>query len=172
MQRRFRAPHIFLFVLFAICAAWVRSYYNADLVAFVTPSGRIQAAASLNGSLVLVGTSIVVNSCDSLPLLRESMPPVDAMHQAGKFISFDYISRAFGGFAFVSGSPPITGEPTGQWIAVRIPYWFPVALCVVKGTRSAWRDWVRNERRRRGLCIHCGYDLRASGSACPECGID
>ena len=58
-------------------------------------------------------------------------------------------------------------------LAVVVPYWSVVALasllpvyCLTK-VPGALR---RRRRVRRGLCVHCGYDLRASSDRCPECG--
>jgi hypothetical protein len=56
-----------------------------------------------------------------------------------------------------------------------VPHWFLVLLLAAM---PAW--WVlrwrreRESRRRaeRGLCLHCGYDLRATPQRCPECGVE
>jgi hypothetical protein len=73
--------------------------------------------------------------------------------------------------------------PGGTWKvdqtapAVVIPYrvwWVPLWLpMLVTGLLPAWRltGYVKRRRRRlRGLCMACGYDLRAMVERCPECG--
>ena len=61
-----------------------------------------------------------------------------------------------------------TGDPHAFWVAV--PYWM---LILIGLPLPVW-TWDRRRRARarqaRGLCVGCGYDLRASPDRCPECG--
>ena len=53
-----------------------------------------------------------------------------------------------------------------------VPLWFPTLLSLI--LPAVWLHRFRSERRkqREGLCLVCGYDLRAHapGQVCPECG--
>ena len=79
-------------------------------------------------------------------------------------------------------SNPALAEPFGMWagfgymhrstgrVAISVPYYFIALLTAVPAIL-----WVRKRRRLRyrrqaGLCVVCGYDLRASPDRCPECG--
>ena len=54
---------------------------------------------------------------------------------------------------------------------VLLPWWLLLALA---GAPCLWRFDKKAKRRvwqlAQGLCLHCGYDLRASRERCPECG--
>ena len=56
-------------------------------------------------------------------------------------------------------------SPTISWISLAcgvlsIPFWFPLSLRIER----------EQKRRRKGLCVVCGYDLRETPQKCPECG--
>jgi hypothetical protein len=43
----------------------------------------------------------------------------------------------------------------------------PIAVVAIS---ERVRRYRQHRRRRAGLCVNCGYDLRASDDRCPECG--
>lgn len=60
-----------------------------------------------------------------------------------------------------------------RWIVIPVVF-FPLAALAVAGAPLVLLI-ERNRRRLRdreqmNLCVHCGYDLRASPDRCPECG--
>ena len=62
--------------------------------------------------------------------------------------------------------PGVFGQ--SRWMA--IPYLTPLLAFAALPTIVAMSAWRRRRRNRRGLCRHCGYDLRGSPAQCPECG--
>jgi len=55
------------------------------------------------------------------------------------------------------------------WVLV-LPYWVFCAVLSLLPFRVALRYMRSSRRARLGCCARCGYDLRASGPRCPECG--
>ena len=52
----------------------------------------------------------------------------------------------------------------------RAPIWPLTAGCAILGLWIGWPLHRRRKRKKLGLCLRCGYDLRASEERCPECG--
>ena len=45
-----------------------------------------------------------------------------------------------------------------------------VLIHIPAQVRRGYLERQAERRRRLGLCLHCGYDLRAAENRCPECG--
>ncbi len=57
-----------------------------------------------------------------------------------------------------------------RWSIV-VPLWMPASLFAAVWCYYFLVPSLRRRRRKRlGLCLYCGYDLRASINRCPECG--
>jgi hypothetical protein len=71
----------------------------------------------------------------------------------------------FLGFIYRSWLEP--AHPPFRLIYVGIPFWFPLVI-----TSLAPTVWIltRKKPSKIGVCIFCGYDLRATPNRCPECG--
>jgi hypothetical protein len=53
---------------------------------------------------------------------------------------------------------------------VTFPHWVAVLATALLPALAGRRARLARRRRRLGLCMRCGYDLRATRGQCPECG--
>ena len=85
------------------------------------------------------------------------------------YLGFNYRSASIQFLPLDTGPPRV--PPARYWM-VRLPYWLPLLLALGVPARRLWAARSRRAARRReqGLCVTCGYDLRATKDRCPECG--
>lgn len=65
--------------------------------------------------------------------------------------------------------PSVGRHPSGEWFS--FPLHFPLLGLLIAVIYPVLPTTVKRRRRKRGLCVHCEYDLTGNVSGvCPECG--
>ena len=85
------------------------------------------------------------------------------------------ISRWWGRWGFTIQTGALAGEdPPINRVFLSMPLWFPIVLFASYPVLAFIRGPLRRYlRRRKGLCLSCGYDLTGNVSGvCPECGTE
>jgi hypothetical protein len=147
---------------------WHRSYRTVDAAAVFLRHGCAQLVMAESGTVSLIFSN--------LPVKDSAWSILWASAQASHFDSAreqyrdpNEFRRAGGRFAIAHGSVEPT-ETGAAYFALTVPHWSLLVAAILPSLPPALK-WRRSRQRlRRGLCVHCGYDLRASSSICPECG--
>lgn len=167
-----------LILLTAIGGMVLHSYLRCDKIAASIKSLSIEMVSS-RGFLEIRGT-LYRNPFSRRPARGPIYVSSDSTHITYHwqyFVEMDVTSwrqraqRSVGLYSpqYPSNSPP--GSGSNQYFAAILPYWLLVTLVLTPSCiAAAARAIRRRARRRRGLCIDCGYDCRFSPERCPECG--
>lgn len=174
MKRRPIKLFTALYLLLSVAAGTlcVRSYFSDDSIALSHGAYRLSAHSS--------GGRVALAYCNAASL----------GHTGGSTVRWDWagVTPAQGAWAALGfergrvdvarptpfmGDLPMLGRLFSVAVPghyIRVPWWLVVALATIAPAAWLVRAGRRRGRRRKGLCIACGYGLRASPGRCPECG--
>jgi predicted RNA-binding Zn-ribbon protein involved in translation (DUF1610 family) len=163
-------PALLFLLLGTVSVLWVRSPRHADLLGVFSPAGHLQGIASDRVGLLFFSSDVPFGreyglTADVMSAPRENFGEVhDTLYNKPRQ------RWQFLGFRFSAGKLDLAGTLTCRYGALIVPYWFLVLVLLplpARTFRAAWATW---RRKRKGLCVGCGYDIRASTGRCPECG--
>jgi hypothetical protein len=169
-----------LLLFIAVVGMLVRSEATEDKWEYLDGgSGFYKSISSSGGVIRFSSIQCPPRPKGAFSLLVGSPPPPTT---PGKFAPTSWASEDYGPVTYVHGAGTMTRPPdlrgpasphTGLAFSfVTVAYW-PLAfpLLALPTARAIGYVSRRLDRRRSpGICVRCGYDLRATPERCPECG--
>ena len=172
----------------AVLVLWVRSYFVGDNVGWSRPAPDGMSVARMFAVRSAGGRLLLENFRADLPTFNEA-ELADLRKYAGPGRPADGFAWHTGNIPFPAGVLGFHYEATDRGMLYHLaggrqhgrlrmfnasaPHW---AVAALLAAGPLWRFTATrrrrelDRRRRRGLCLVCGYDVRASPGECPECG--
>jgi hypothetical protein len=164
-------------ICIGVAILWVRGRNHADVLLIRTPGHHAAGAASIrNGLLVAVSDlpydcHVSVDMAEQAVAILDQTPDEFAPIRDKLFDKQTTVKFSLLGLQTARGEIVLTTTLTTHFSAAIIPDWLIVLITGTIFVVLVWRSiWIPRRRRRNGLCLACGYDIRASAGRCPECG--
>jgi hypothetical protein len=146
---------------------WARSFYRLDEVSRVTAQSEMQGAISFRGAVHL--SRATARTAGVRATRWDTLAIAPSTTWADHYpTGLSWYHLGFGGAGAV-GESRLTPWLFRNEVLI-VPYWAICAVTLLPLVPSSSRSIRRQVRKRRGQCLTCGYDLRASPGRCPECG--
>lgn len=168
-----------LLLCVGVVVLWVRSYWREDRISVAYGAGPYRAMSVRLGELHFqrAGNWPVPIWSDEDRFRAESSDVADDGQWDDLYPRPERL-RAYSGFRYLNGyhwyhGTDEKGNPAVDTVEVDVitmPLWFIAGGATIMPMLWLWIRFVAWHRNRCCLCLHCGYDLRASPDRCPECG--
>lgn len=168
----------------ALAVMWIRSYVARDEVSWSSTvdearrSGWTARSIMFGRGQLRIGYRSRLETGEWVSRFREGAG--FRLESTVPYPAYDYIDGPppdFEGLGFVFDydhdvGANVIGDGENRFLGLLIvtPIWAPMLLCAAVSSVPVVRAIRRRRRITRGLCVRCGYDLRASPECCPECG--
>jgi hypothetical protein len=179
----------------ALTALWVRGRSTADIFHWTGASRRGQEVTIFERHLTFSGgsawwwdrtvrtsygssddASLIVRLADQPSFGHMTRPAfaIRSPREGWTWLGFEGSRRSSAvptGVSQLSGAVVATAG-SDEMVTLLVPLWSLTAPAAVPPILWLARRGHRRRRRRQrlGLCVACGYDIRATPDRCPECG--
>jgi hypothetical protein len=147
---------------------WMRSYWTVDFLLW-------RSGGYASASVSVCRGSLDVMRARGIPRTFEHVRVAPDEAACPRWASAAGLRFGAAGFAFYAEPDvsPLGDGPGRQPVPFHellVPLWAIVAASGVLPSAWMFGRARRRRRSRRGRCLECGYDLRATPDRCPECG--
>jgi len=157
----------------AVWLLWWGSTYGTIACRLRQPPGGWSGVGLFRGQVAWLDLRYPASQATTAPSIPGRFvvaPPLELASMARQITS-NAGARPTDALGFTFGRGPVTpGAATST--VTGIPLWAVALLTAIAPVTWLARRPARRRRQRLaiGLCASCGYDLRATPDACPECG--